>query len=203
MSPKSPMRTVGRRTLLATGAATLLSGCAGSLLGNAVTAARLAYSGIPDAPVTGDYVANLPYASIGARIGRGQRPLLILGSYDGPDRHWVSADHAVLVTRNGRLVRVFGIDRDLRDTHGIETDPIAAQTYSYEGTYHRSVDLGPQQYFGLQIQSTFTVVDRGDIGILDRRHDVLFVREQCSAPTHRWNFENEFYLDFEIGRAHV
>lgn len=155
--------------------------------------------GAPDAPVSAEYVARLPYASVGARVGRGQRSLLVLGRYDGPDRHWISADRAALVTRNGRLIRLFGIGADLRDTRDIEGDPIAAATFAFEGQHRRSIDLGAPVKYGIPIESTFTVQRRETIIILDRQHDTLVVREENHARVIRWSFDNEYWLDFDSG----
>jgi len=141
----------------------------------------------------------LPYASMGAKIGRGQRSLLVLGRYDGPDRHWISADRAAVVTRNGRLIRLYGIGADLRDTHEIDDDPVAAATFAFEGLHRRSVDLGTPLKYGIPIESFFTVQRRETITILDRQHDTLLVTEANDARTVRWSFVNQYWLDFDTG----
>ena len=80
-----------RREVLAAGAALALSGCAvPPVFANMGTALRTTVVGLPDAPITSQYVDNLPYASISAKIGRGQRSLVVLARYDGPDLHWIS-----------------------------------------------------------------------------------------------------------------
>ena len=160
---------------------------------------QIAARGAPDAPISPEYVARLPYATLGARIGRGQRSLLVLGRYDGDDRHWISADRAAVVTRNGRLTRLFGIGTDLRDTHGIDDDPVAASTFAFEGLHRRTVDLGPAGQFGIPIESTFTVRRRETIEILDRQHDTLVVSEENRSQVVRWTFTNTFWLDFDTG----
>lgn len=174
--PRNTRDTTTRRNFVTTGAALLLAGCTpGPTITNAYSAARNAVLGAPDAPVTKEYVANLPYASIGARIGRGQRSMLVLGRYDGPDRHWISADRGVLVTRNGRLIRAYGIGADLRDTSGLENDPVAAATFKFEGFYQRVADIGTPAHYGATIQSRFEllgpiVAGRGLLGLgLSRR----------------------------------
>lgn len=154
---------------------------------------------MPDAPITKEYVTNLPYASLGARIGSGQRSFLVLGRYDGPDRHWISSDGAALVTRHGRLIRLYGVSPDLRDTQGVEDDPIAAATFDFAGRHTRSVDLGIQGQYGIPIESTFEVVGRENVTILGDARDTLHVREHNQARQLRWTFENEFWLDFETG----
>ena len=163
------------------------------------TAAQIAVRGAPDAAVSAEYVARLPYASVGARVGRGQRSLLVLGRYDGPDRHWISQDRAAVVTRNGRLIRLYGIGADLRDTRDIEDDPIAASTFAFEGLHRRSLDLGSPVKFGVLVESTFSVRGRETIRILDTQHDTLVVAEENNAVGMRWSFINEYWLDFDTG----
>lgn len=157
--------------------------------------------GVPDAPITPEYVANLPYASMTAKIGRGQRSLLVLAEYDGPDLRWVAANDAALVTRNGRLVKTAGLDRNLRDTVGLEDDPIAAATFEFAGLHLRKVDLWSERRFGVPIESTFEVIGRQTISILDNGHDTLVVRERNRAQSVRWSFDNIFWLDFQTGFA--
>jgi hypothetical protein len=166
---------------------------------NAYSTARLALGGAAAVPVTKDYITNLPYASIGARIGRGQRAMLVLGRYDGADRHWISADRAVLVTRNGRLVRTFGVGVDLRETLGLEGDPVAAATLAFDGTHRRAVDAGLPLQYGIIVESTFEVMGRRTIEILDTSFDTLWVRERNEAQAVRWRFDNEFWFDFQSG----
>ena len=178
---------------------TLVSGCAGSLLGNAVVAASLAIKGIDDAPISKEYVASLPWASMGVKIGAGQRSMLVLGRYDNAERHWISADRATIATWNGRLSRVIGLAAELRETRDLGDDPIAGQTFEFAGTHTRSVDLGPEPRFGVIIQSRFEIVRRETITILDEQRDTLRVRESNTARTVRWQFDNEFWLDFHTG----
>ena len=125
--------------------------------------------------------------------------MLVLGRYDGVDRHWISADRAAIVTRNGRVIRLYGIGADLRDTRDIERDPIAAQTFAFEGQHRRSVDLDSPITYGIPIESSFTTLRRETITILDRQHDTLVVAEQNAARVVRWSFTNEFWLDFDTG----
>ncbi len=124
--------------------------------------------------------------------------MLVLGRYDGADRHWISSDRAAIVTRNGRVTRLFGIGADLRDTREIEDDPIAAATFAFEGRHRRTVDLGSMDY-GVPIESTFTIEGRETITILDAQHDTLVVREDNRAFNVRWSFANQFWLDFDTG----
>lgn len=165
--PHCALAAQSRRCFLAAAAGMLTAGCAvNPLLNSGVTAARIMVLGFPGAPISKETVARLPYASIGAKIGEGQQALLVLGRYDGVDRHWISADRAAMVTRNGRVIRLFGVSAELRDTVGIESDPIAATTFDFERVHTRFVDLGLVRRFWVLIESTFKILRRENISIL-------------------------------------
>ena len=126
--------------------------------------------------------------------------LLVLGRFDGPDLHWISADNTAVVTRNGRVTKTTQIGRDLLDTQGIEDDPVATGNMAFEGTHDRTVDLrDPSEVFGIPITSTFRIVARETIKILDREIDTLKVEERNIASTVRWKFKNMYWFDFESG----
>ena len=170
------------------------------VIGNAVNAARSLVSGAPDVPISREYVTNLPYASIAAKIGRGPRSLLTLGRYDGPDLHWISADDVAVVTRNGRVIRTAGIAVGLRDTQGLNDDPVTSGTFDFDGIHTRIVDLEDlTRTYGVPISSAFEVVGRETITILERDYDTLAVREFNDAATIRWAFQNFFWFDFQTG----
>ena len=196
-----------RRGIVTAGIGLFLSGCSGTRLtanfspvfSNLGSAFSLALRGLPDATISPEYVAKLPYACIGAKIGRGQRSLLVLGRYDGEERHWISADRAVVVTRNGRVTRLFGVGSDLKETRDIEGDPVASATFNFDGRHSRSVDLVTNNQFGIPVESTFELLGRQTISVLETQHDTVAVVEHCSARTVRWNFENQFWFDFDNG----
>jgi hypothetical protein len=87
----------------------------------------------------------------------------------------------------------------LRDTRGIEHDPVAAATFAFDRSYTRSVDLDPSAYIGLVIESTFDVLGRQNIDLMDASHDTLVVRERNNARALRWRFNNQFWFDFYTG----
>ena len=197
----APKKPISRRHVISVGAAFFASGCSlPPVFGNAIGAAQLLVSGAPDTPISPEYVDNLPYASMAAKIGRGPRVLLVLGRFDGPDLHWISADNTAVVTRNGRVTKTTQIGRDLLDTQGIEDDPVATGNMAFEGTHDRTVDLrDPSEVFGIPITSTFRIVARETIKILDREIDTLKVEERNIASTVRWEFENMYWFDFQSG----
>ena len=193
-------RAYMRREVLTASTAFVLSGCTvPAVFANIGTVTRTSILGLPDAPVATAYIQSLPYATISAKIGKGQRSVLVLARFDGPDLHWVSADHAVFVTRNGRLIRVFGVGASRTDTLQLDRDPICSGSYDFDRESVRAVDLAADQRYGVPIKSTYRVLGRETIAIMDHQIDVLRVREFSSAVSFRWTFENDFWFDFSDG----
>ena len=87
----------------------------------------------------------------------------------------------------------------MRDTRELDADPIATGIYDFGRPARRSVDAGTPLKFGIAVDSTFEVVGRRSIAILDAPYDTVLVRELNRAPALRWVFQNEFWLDFSTG----
>ena len=123
----------------------------------------------------------------------------MLGRYDGPDLHWISANQVAVVTRNGRLVRTAGLAHDMRSTTQLDDDPIATGSFVFGTLFSRAIDLGPDGLYGVPVDSSLEIVTREPLQILDREHDTLVIRERNSARGVRWSFENTYWVDFNTG----
>jgi hypothetical protein len=125
--------------------------------------------------------------------------MLVLATVDAGNLSWISADRSGFVTRQGRVTRTFGLGPDLRETRDLESDPIASRHFDFALSSRRTIDVVEPLAFGVPVASTFEVVGRRTIAILDATHDTVLVRETGRAPLLRWTFENEFWLDFADG----
>lgn len=193
------LNSTTRRNLLVSGAAGLVVGCTiPPTITNLVSAVDLVLRGVPDAPFTPEYIENLPYATLTAKIGKGQRVLLVLSEFDGPDLKWQSANNATLVTRGGRLIKTAGLDYNLRETQGIEDDPISSRNLQFEGKFMRTVDIQAGGY-GIPIESTFNIIGQEKIKILNNERITIKIDEINSARSIRWKFKNTFWLDTDTG----
>lgn len=192
----------GRRRALATLIGVGLSGCSSSpLLSSATDALRLAVEGFPDVPITAKQVADLPYASVGVKIGNGPRSLLVLSQRQGDDLQWISADRVALVTRRGRLIQSAGLPQNLQHTKPVGNDPLAEGVHRVaEGTaFMRLIDVMPGFTFSAPLHSTFHPEAEETIEILGRRYATRRVREECVAPDLNWKFENLYWADLGSG----
>lgn len=70
-----------------------------------------AFIGFDDLELTADEVAELPYASMYARINNGQQIFMVLAYAETNPKNgntqlkWLSSDKAMIVTENGRIVK--------------------------------------------------------------------------------------------------
>jgi hypothetical protein len=111
----------------------LLGGCAElPLIANAGQAITYAIMGSPDTEISRFSIQNLPYASISAKIGSGPRSLLVLGKQENGLKHWFSADQAVIVSKNGRIVQTSGFPENLKNTFSKHHDPVNRKLHAHK-----------------------------------------------------------------------
>jgi len=187
-----------RRTLLLGAASLLLSGCANSpSVFNALKAARYTFSGLPDKPVTRKQVSNIPYATISAKIGRGPRSILVLDRKTKEDYHWISADRAVIVTRNGRIVKTYGFPENIKQTQLSGADPVNRTLHELttDRTSSRTIDTDSGNRFGLKVDSRFELLGPREINIAEIDIKTVLVKEVNTSSTINWSFTNYYWVD--------
>ena len=160
--------------------------------------------GAPDLPLTRDQIANLPYASIRAKIGKGPDALMILGRVDGPDLHWVSADRVVMATRNSRVIKTANLPLDnVKETRfGPSGDPVTNSLHllgAQGADVERFIDFQFDRRFGARIVSRLDIVGEARLVILDLAFDCVVVRETGRSLDHNWQFENRYWAEASTG----
>jgi len=180
------------------GAACATSGCGVSpVLRNAYEAARFVTNGMPDVEISRALVDKIPYASISAKVGKGPRSLLILGRYAGDDLHWLSADNASVVTRDGRVVKTSGFPENITATNFLESDPVAGQLHLQNPPrrFSRSLDIDTDNLYGLIVDSEFVRQGDTEITIVDFNLRTILIEEINRARTINWGFSNYYWVD--------
>jgi hypothetical protein len=180
---------------------TFLGGCAElPLIANATEAITYAVVGAPDTDINRDAINNLPYASISAKIGSGPRSLLVLGKLENGREHWFSADRAVIVTRNGRIIKTAGFPENLRDTLPGDRDPVNRILHKkwYDGKKHeigfiRRLDM--EGNFGIPVKSKFETLGPREIYIAGIKIETILVKELNRAFSINWTFNNFYWVD--------
>lgn len=187
-----------RRELLIGTLGLAVAGCGKNRLGkNLAVALEWGTTGLPGPDITRDRIDKIPFATIAARIGKGPRSILVLWRTDGANLHWLSADGAAIITRNGRVVKTVGLPTNLSDTRDISVDPLSpSQIGIIDGaTYKYTRDRAGELEFGLEVESRFRVLGAETIRIAEIEFDTIHVVEDCLAKTQNWRFRNEYWLD--------
>ena len=163
--------------------------------------AELAFQGRPDAPITRSQIEASPYASVRAKMGSSGRVVMVLGRYDAPDLHWISADRVAIATRNGRIVKTAGLSENLKNTDFLGPDPVADGLHQLVGTttVRRLIDIDAGNHFGVPVTSQLTPQGRETIEVLERTYETIVVRETNVAKILDWEFENYYWVDPDTG----
>lgn len=199
----TPARHLSRRTIIGFLLTGLAAGCTkGGRLPPALASVEKLVTGDKGAGIDREWISNLPYATISARIGSGPNIVLVLAKIDDGNLHWVSSDRGLLVTRGGYLVKTYGLPSNVASTR-FETlshkdAPISA---SSRITNVRFIDLSDDQLYGVRIDSAIRPAGSEIIDIYDVRIECDIYEEVCRAPTLDWNFVNRFWLEKETGRT--
>lgn len=199
-----PLARLSRRTVFLAGASLPLAGCQmpyGFDFDTIKTSLAIS-SGMEDAPgITLEQASQIPYASIGYRIGRSQEYVLVLASTIAGSLLWTAADHRTLVTQNGRITRSAGFDWNLGETSFSQPDPVATGLHRMATNVilARNLDLRDINRFGVTVQSTFIPTGKKTISILGTDLKVIEVREDCRCDVLDWTFQNVYWADLDSG----
>lgn len=160
--------------------------------------------------ITREQAAAIPYASLGFTLDGGNQGLLVLATDSGGDLLWTSAAHIVIVTRDGRVVRTVGLDRNLsgvtsRDKGGLPPVAAAARAPFSSTRLEDFSDLG---LYGVRVSCRATLAGRQNIKILGQVIATVRVDETCNSRNPDWSFTDSFWVDKDSGfvwrsRQHV
>ena len=157
--------------------------------------------GLPDIPVVLEAIENLPYATMRAKLGRSGWVIMVLGRYERDLLHWISSDKITLVTRGGRLVRTAGLPEDLVGTNFVGDEPLAraGERIPEQLAPSRTIDLRPQNLFGIPVLTTLIVEGPRPIEISGQHYSTIQIREPASIELFDWEFENLVWVDAQTG----
>ena len=153
----------------------------------------------PDIKLSRAQVNNIPYATMYAKIGNAPVNLIVLGQQTGKDLHWISADHSVVVTRGGRLLKTVGLSENLVNTRLLDPDPVVSGARATSRSMRRLIDLSPGNHFNIKVQSNFEIEKEERISISELTFDTVVLKENCVAAELGWSFENRFWKDRKTG----
>jgi hypothetical protein len=154
-----------------------------------------------DGAITRQQAASVAFASMGYRINGGREQLIVLATDTAGELLWTSAQHIVLVTRDGRIRRTVGLPQDVG---GITTSgDVPAPSRALRGPVDtaRQVDFPEDKLYGVTIQCRATARGRATITILGAAIPTVRVDEVCRAKSVDWNFTDSFWVDPDTGMS--
>lgn len=156
-------------------------------------------------PLNAKQISDLPYATLGIRIGTMPPAVLVLVSIDGQNLRWISADRVIFITCGGRLMRTQGLPRDLAATRLVgDKDPlrIFVETGSLppRGVY-REMDLLRAGETAVAVESRFEEGPDEVITIQGEQHACRRIDEVADMRRWRWKTRNSFWIDPQGGQV--
>lgn len=175
----------------------------------------LALSGPTDISLPPEQVIDLPYASMYARVEGSAQAFLVLGfaelthsnasSLSGTHRlKWLSANHEMLVTESGRLVKTINLlGGNLSASFSATPDPLALGLLKADTpkTWERHIDWQPGYFSNVTLKSQFEAKGVQTIMVNDRPVETLLFIESVYAVELDQHFENAFWLHPSSGRV--
>ena len=153
-----------------------------------------------DVPYDEAAIARIPYASLAAKIGDAPNAILILGQVDNHELFWFSADKALLVTLNGRVIQTAGLPQNLKNTQFPDPDPIGHPWTGLGGKeYHRSLDFDTENYYGIIVSCHLEEIGEETLLIQKNPRSTLHLHEVGHAQGIDWEFENDFWIFPDTG----
>ena len=151
--------------------------------------------------VTRAQAAAVPYASLGYRIDNGAQRLLVLATDDGQNQLWTSADHIVLLTNGGRIMRTVGLTNDLSAAGAAKGAALMPPVRAVEGPFTslRYADFPDIGAYATAIMCRATSAGRRSVTVLGTRINTIQVNETCHSAQLRWDFTDTYWVDSSTG----
>lgn len=181
---------------MVTAACGVVSGCGESTFGKIAGVLRDRVDP-PDTPLDRAKLEAIPYATVVGRVGSAPWGTMVLGKVDGDDLSWFSADRAVVVTRNGRVVQTGGFPDDLRATNLLSPDPLQSDGLDLMAApvVRRLVDVPSKALYNSLIVAHWSNEGADPVSIVGKTVDTIRFRERCEMPNAGFAFENIFWRD--------
>lgn len=178
----------------------LLSQCSGTTKGYQDT---LSYVFFPPAGVqlSRADLAKRPYDSLYAKVGNLPQAVLVLAYDEQGQQKWLSADRALLILQQGRLVKTTGFALNLAFTVNQGIDPLSKPLAQIQvgDQFERLLDWSaPQQTSQLQ-KLTIISIEPVQLELLQQQFDAVLVQEEVTFADQSTAI-NQFWFERRSGR---
>ncbi|WP_245728285.1 YjbF family lipoprotein [Rheinheimera pacifica] len=181
-----------------------LTACAGTYH-SYLDSLKLAFAKTPDAELSLAEVQQAQYDLLYVKHGERAQAVMVLMHLEAGQHKWVSADNAMLIMEQGRLVRTLGLENDLLHLTNTVNDPVRhINTIQQDNSWLRLADWHNGEY-GYALRSRFEVLPAQQLTVFQQKLNttlvVEYVKYEDSANYLRFdgNWQNYFWFDSESG----
>jgi len=162
---------------------------------------KLAIFGTPDVQLTAEQVHEIPYASIYAKVNGESQILLVLAYAENGNLKWVTRDKAMLITRNGRLVKTLGLPDNLLDVTEQDSDPLIHAQRIVDGTQWTRIQSWTEgkQLRTATLSSRFSLAGVETVTVLNVPHVYRVLDEDISVAQLNIHYHNRFWIEPDTG----
>jgi hypothetical protein len=144
-------------------------------------------------------VNSIPYDSIQVRLGRGQNTLLVLEEVQDDILKWTSSNFVKIYTKKGMIVRVSGLENELKRKDIDKRHPVLTKRFSKKEV----IDLTNFYTFSnpdlhlLPVKTSFRFDKTEKIKILGEEVFTSVYLEETKDNLISWNFINKYWVNLE------
>ncbi|MGU3415520.1 YjbF family lipoprotein [Enterobacteriaceae bacterium C34A] len=160
-----------------------------------------ALKGDKDITLSDEFIRTQPYSSMYLRLNQGQQIFVVLGFIEQGQSKWLTADNAMIVTRQGRLLKTTGLKENLLEVRSPQHDPLSEPLPLQQGASWQRVIRWQEE--GRERSSVLSSqFSSGEETVLTIAGEKIVVREwlenvQSQTPDLRW--QNRFWIDVKSG----
>jgi hypothetical protein len=147
--------------------------------------------------VTREEAAAIPYASMGYRVDDGAERIIILATDTHGERLWTSADHIVLLTRGGQIIRTVGLAQDLGGTNfrGNTKTALPAAALHHDVSVTRYADFPDKGLYSVPIVCHAHDAGAQDVTILGHDFPATRITQVCNSERLNWSFTDTYWIN--------
>jgi hypothetical protein len=159
---------------------------------------RRGFSGaLRSSQVTLKQAADIPYASMGWRLNDSGQNLIVLATDTGTTQMWTAANHIVLQTSNGHIVRTVGLPHDLTALASANGQDLPPPGRALSGPFsqRRLADFADIGAYNVTVTCRTQRMGPQAVRILGKSISTIRVEERCEAPSMNWSFTDSYWVD--------
>jgi len=140
-----------------------------------------------------EVIKNIPYASMLVKIGNGPSALMILESKNNDSYTWVSADGIYLVINNGKIIKTYGLNNNLKERLLPRVDWDQDLLDEMQFTSYSS--FSQPTLNNLPVISTYSARVSLDTKLFFDTKKLYFIEEKIVSESIGWEETNKYWVD--------